>query len=599
MAKRRIVEIQPPIGGIVSSLNYQKQPPYSCNDALNVMSFDPNEERGRVGSRPALVLAYNTADTLGLGGPVTLVDTVRYVDTVTDQVKTKVVAVADGKFWSAVEGGDLAAVGSVKVGHMVTMRGTSYKGKYYLADHGPAFSGTTGNFSDSTTFTDGSIDFETTYGITDAMSLEIISGTGVTQEVITIASISGVTITLDSAATAGLASNDVVYRIWSNATRTIKVYDPSADTFAAVSKSGTTNPPVDAKSICTYYDRLVTEKGREWYMSHMGSATDWDADSNAYDVERAASGANTQAGLIPFPCKAMVAHGDSCCLFFTGTEIHIMRGNPAAGGRIDTVDDTHGCVGNTAVCAAPGGHYFLSKNGLCSIPLGCNARPKNISRPILPQDMIEIDADFLDGRHVTMEYSLDLDTVFVMLSPRVASAATEHWIYQPNFNAFWKWTWPTTGYQPHSMTKLKVEGSGRQEILLGCNDGKVYRLDLDQEKDVATGFASFVDIGPIRIGQGFFRGEIAQISAVVSEDTTDDVSWEVSTGESAEEAAKQATASRIQSGTWTSGKNANSYMVGYGESAMIKVSGDATNDNPAWALSSIVMVVSQEGEQLL
>ena len=54
----RVIQVQPPLGGIDRSLAYQRQPPFTTPYALNVRGRDVFERRDRLGSRPGLSKHY-------------------------------------------------------------------------------------------------------------------------------------------------------------------------------------------------------------------------------------------------------------------------------------------------------------------------------------------------------------------------------------------------------------------------------------------------------------------------------------------------------------------------------------------------------------
>ena len=95
MAKQRQLTLVWPIRGLDKVASYEKQPPFSTPDALNVWTDDRSENRERGGSRPGLGKAFTTQ--LGGGTPVRLLESVQYVDE--DTQTTKVVASANGALY--------------------------------------------------------------------------------------------------------------------------------------------------------------------------------------------------------------------------------------------------------------------------------------------------------------------------------------------------------------------------------------------------------------------------------------------------------------------------------------------------------------------
>ena len=96
MAKQRQVSLVWPAKGLDKVAAYEKQPPFSTPDALNVWTDDRSESRERGGSRPGIGKAYTTL--LGSGTPIYLLESVQYVTS--DGVQTtRLVASSNGKLY--------------------------------------------------------------------------------------------------------------------------------------------------------------------------------------------------------------------------------------------------------------------------------------------------------------------------------------------------------------------------------------------------------------------------------------------------------------------------------------------------------------------
>ena len=97
MPKDRIIQLQPPLGGLNKAWAYQSQPPFTTPKCLNVRPRDVMRRRHRIGSRPGLAKAY--PQELGSGNPIRMLSQVT-------------VAASDGfTFWEDLFIGDeLASV---------------------------------------------------------------------------------------------------------------------------------------------------------------------------------------------------------------------------------------------------------------------------------------------------------------------------------------------------------------------------------------------------------------------------------------------------------------------------------------------------------
>ena len=140
MAKQRQLTLVWPIRGLDKVASYEKQPPFSTPDALNVWTDDRSENRERGGSRPGLGKAFATQ--LGGGNPVRLLESVQYVDN--DTQTTKVVASSNGALY--YENGSVLTQVSTEIA-LATDRlltGQNYFSKLYIGDYGPVISGEDG-----------------------------------------------------------------------------------------------------------------------------------------------------------------------------------------------------------------------------------------------------------------------------------------------------------------------------------------------------------------------------------------------------------------------------------------------------------------------
>ena len=83
MAKRRYADLRFPVLGLDRSLAYQRQPPYTTPDSLNVRTQATLEQRERGGSRPAVDIAVSTQ--MGTG-PIRMLEKVSLVETPQDSL---------------------------------------------------------------------------------------------------------------------------------------------------------------------------------------------------------------------------------------------------------------------------------------------------------------------------------------------------------------------------------------------------------------------------------------------------------------------------------------------------------------------------------
>lgn len=103
------LEIPFPLGGIVKRLDYTKQPPMTCHDAINVYSDGMRTGRERGGMRPALAKAF--ALQLGSGAKPRLLNSLRFVNS-SDELVARLLASANGVFYREQPVGTMESVTS-------------------------------------------------------------------------------------------------------------------------------------------------------------------------------------------------------------------------------------------------------------------------------------------------------------------------------------------------------------------------------------------------------------------------------------------------------------------------------------------------------
>jgi hypothetical protein len=140
MAKQRQVSLVWPAKGLDKVAAYEKQPPSSTPDALNVWTDDRSESRERGGSRPGIGKAYATL--LGSGNPIFLLESVQYVTSGGAQT-TQLIASSNGKLYYESGPDMLEATSSVALA-TTPMTGQNFFQKLYIGDNGANVSGSDG-----------------------------------------------------------------------------------------------------------------------------------------------------------------------------------------------------------------------------------------------------------------------------------------------------------------------------------------------------------------------------------------------------------------------------------------------------------------------
>jgi hypothetical protein len=277
-----------------------------------------------------------------------------------------------------------------------------------------------------------------------------------------------------------------------------------------------------------------------WYMSAVGAPTDYDySDGTATSAVAGTSG--EQAGRVGFEITALCAYRDDYMVFGGAGKLAVLMGDPMYGGYIDTVSQQVGIVSANAWCYGLSGElYFLDQfDGMYMLPPGGRGVPESLSRPKLPEELVEIDPKLV---WPSMAYSHVERGIHIWLTP-ITSGTTYHWFYDLSVGAFFRDSFES---DHESFSHALSEGS----LLFGCRDGYVRRFDESAETDDGTNIDSYADYGPFRLaGNDTMRGYLKRMDAVLA-DKSGDVTWSIRQGDSFEQAVR---ASTFKTGTWSGG----------------------------------------------
>jgi hypothetical protein len=95
--EKKVVNIQPPMGGLYKRQGYQQHPPFTTPDCSNVRPDNSLEGRERIGARPGVV--DHGAGESWSEGNVRLISQVRYIETSSGAWVTKLVVVVGQQVW--------------------------------------------------------------------------------------------------------------------------------------------------------------------------------------------------------------------------------------------------------------------------------------------------------------------------------------------------------------------------------------------------------------------------------------------------------------------------------------------------------------------
>lgn len=268
------------------------------------------------------------------------------------------------------------------------------------------------------------------------------------------------------------------------------------------------------KSDPVYRDRAISFSGNIITAARQGNSSDTALSTDISDTRRPIIFQLSLADAVGGTVVAVVPHKDAYLLCFTATEIWVLAGDPTTG-VLRRVSDQVGIVGVNAWCVAHDTVYFLSQYGLYSVGADGSGL-KALSADMVPEEL----TDTIDETAILDYYHLDRG-VYIHLTK------SPSWFYDTEHGGFWPF-----------------EGSTQQSHLL---------------------------LGPFHIGEENSYGRVQNLQGNMAAGS-DDVTWRIVTGLTAEEAAengKSAIAAAVAgnsyssyvaaSGTWSAGRSHMSY----------------------------------------
>lgn len=531
-------------------------------------------------------------------GGICLVDMFRiqYYTGDLESYKQMVVASAEGALFREIGFlGQLEELTSdVNLADDRNLQCVAWNQKLYIADYGDLKVGGVGAIDvTGLELTDGDVTDWTTYDIdTDNDVVVLTNATGsVVEGSYKIASVVTGKVTL--AATCG-STGTASYRI----ERAPKVYDPQTDTLEIwMADADKGSVPVGCPLICRYRDAIVLAGSINaphlWYIGRVGDPYDWDF--LAEDDAGAVFGEDSDAGSIGQPIIGMAPYSDDYLLFGCTTSLWVMRGHPRFGGLIDNVDYTVGFIGPESWCWGPSGEIiFLSRDGLYLLPPGASGKPDSISRERMPRELQGVDSNLYEA---SLVYDVQARGVHIYLTPIEPQGRLHMW-FDWDVKSFWP-VKLADGHEPFVTLQYQAIAQDDAAVLLGCRDGYIRRYSNLSESDDGTEIESYVDYGPIRMGESDYeKGILSELIGVVAKNSGP-VSWALRVSETQEEAM---VAENFETGEWSeasgrAGLNFKTRVRARGGAMVLRLSNGETNRS--WGVERITGVAMGVGPQRL
>lgn len=356
--------------------------------------------------------------------------------------------------------------------------------------------------------------------------------------------------------------------------------------------------PIDSfgnapRLICTWRGRTVLSgllyDPQNWFMSAVNDPTNFDYAPAEITPTQAVAGNNSPVGLVGDVITGMCPYNDDVLIFFTDHEIHILSGDPMAGGRIDRVSDVIGGVWGMCWAKDPFGnvYFFSNRSGIYTMVPG--RQPVRISQGI-EQLLEKIDT----GRSVIrLAWNDRFQGLHVFVTPAIAPVGEPG---APSFTNHFFWDYRTSswyvdrfGNKNHDpLTVCIYDGNQADDrvLLLGGWDGHVRYFEPTSSQDDGSLIHSEVVLGPLN-SREMDELILKDIQAILGEQSGS-VEYYIHVGPTAEKALSSPA---VASGMWHAGRNYTNLVRKSGHAIYVRIKATSR-----WSMELLRLRVAPRGK---
>ena len=242
--------------------------------------------------------------------------------------------------------------------------------------------------------------------------------------------------------------------------------------------------PSTAWLVTRYRGRVVLAGNdnypHQYWMSRVGNP--WDYLRDTEDALSPVVGSNTDAGEVGDIIRALIPYGDDYLVFGCANSIHLMTGDPAAGGRVDEISNEAGMWGPHAWCKdSTGDLYFFGPPGGVYKMAGGRSKPVPISQAVLPDLWNDWQLD-TDDHRVVMLHDPDRQGILLVKVNTITGANEGYW-FSLKTEKFYPVSFSTNGV-PFSGCFYPADDYNYRGLMLGGNDGYIrYMNDSSTDDD--------------------------------------------------------------------------------------------------------------------
>jgi hypothetical protein len=324
----------------------------------------------------------------------------------------------------------------------------------------------------------------------------------------------------------------------------LKVLDLVTETVSTLAASSGA-VPTGVRNLVVWRNRLIGygKDGEEQniFMSAVGDPTNWDYAARL-QTAAVALNATSNAGGIGQPVLALIPFRDDILIIGCDHSIFAMTGDPAAGGRINTLSDAIGIYGPDAWTISPEGMiYFVGSGGFYRMAPG--GQPENISRDRTADFFMQVNRA---EERVIVRWNAQEHGCYIFRTNVVVGTTEAGMFYDARQDGFFPQRYPNV-QEPTAALVYDGDGANDRHLIIGGRDGYLRKIDKDCWDDDGTGIDSYVFFGPM---QPYGPGSVArmvELEAILGDNADMSAPYQIRVGESANEALAS---SPVTSGAW-------------------------------------------------
>ena len=249
-----------------------------------------------------------------------------------------------------------------------------------------------------------------------------------------------------------------------------------------------------ARSADNPYEITATELGNP-YGANIYPATP--------SVTQAWRGTAAGVGRAPDIVNAFIPMSDDYAIIGGDHSLFLMRGDPAAGGEVDTITDQVGAAYGNAWTKGPTGecYIFTSRGGVVVVPPG-GGGVQRLSASRIERTLQDLD---LTRYMVRMVWDYRREGLIVCPVP-IGDTGVLHkgWFFEAKTGGWYEDEWSSWEVQPTALTTFDGDDPDDRRVVLGCEDGYLRYIDELAVNDDGHRIVSKALIGPlVPSGEGY------------------------------------------------------------------------------------------------